>query len=44
MKTKTGWYTFADGYSVWAMGMSAKEIKIEATKHGKLISFEPDSY
>ena len=31
-------FTFADGYTYWAAGMSAQERRREEAKHGKLIS------
>lgn len=31
-------FTFADGYVMFAAGMSATERKVEERKHGKLIS------
>jgi len=31
-------YTFADGYRVWVRGFSARELKAQEQKHGKLIS------
>lgn len=41
-KYKSGWFTFADGYSAWFAGLSAAEEKHEVRKHGKLISYQPD--
>ena len=32
------WFTFADGYSVAARGFSKHELKVEESKHGKLVS------
>lgn len=31
-------FTFADGYVMFAAGMSTQEKRIEVAKHGKLIS------
>lgn len=39
MKTR-GWYTFADGYTVWFYGLSGNEKRAEIRKHGKIIKFE----
>lgn len=33
-------FTFSDGYTCWACGMSARERKVEESKHGKLIKKE----
>ena len=41
-KYRSGWFTFADGYSCWFAGLSATEEKREIRKHGKLISYQPD--
>lgn len=30
-------FTFADGYTYWAAGMSAQERRREESRHGKLI-------
>ena len=34
------WFFFEDGYSCCVKGMSKFELKIEETKHGKLIGKE----
>lgn len=34
------WFTFEDGYEVCTMGFSKQELKIEVSKHGKLIAKE----
>ncbi len=31
------WYYFADGYSVCAAGFSKYEMKIEVSRHGKVV-------
>ena len=31
------WFTFADGYSVCVRGFSKQELKVEESKHGKLL-------
>ena len=36
-----GWYTFADGYRCWYLGISAAEKRAEIRKHGAIISFIP---
>lgn len=36
-----GWYTFADGATIWYHGLSAQEKKREIMKHGAIIRFEP---
>ena len=42
-KNKTcGWYKFADGYTCWVNGLSAKEKKWEIYKHGAIVEFIPD--
>jgi len=40
-KIKSGYYTFADGYTCWCNGYSKLEMRNEVMKHGKLISFKP---
>ena len=35
-----GWYTFADGYRCWFVGMGASDRKREEYKHGKIIKFD----
>lgn len=32
------WFTFEDGYSVCCFGLSAQELRVEESKHGKLVS------
>lgn len=34
------WFTFADGYQVCARGFSRQELRIEESKHGKLVRRE----
>jgi hypothetical protein len=34
------WFTFADGYSVCARGFSNQELRVEESKHGKLVKKE----
>ena len=34
------WFTFADGYSVCARGFSNWELRVEESKHGKLVKKE----
>lgn len=41
VKYKSGWYTFADGYSCCCNGYSAQEMRQEVRKHGRLISYQP---
>lgn len=31
------WFTFTDGYTVYARGFSKQELKIEERKHGILV-------
>ena len=31
------WFTFADGYRVCTRGFSAQELRVEESKHGKLV-------
>ncbi len=40
-KKTQGWYTFADGYTAWFHGLSARERKEEIRKHGEIIKFQP---
>ena len=34
---KKYWFTFADGYSVCVKGFSKQELRVEESKHGKLL-------
>jgi hypothetical protein len=34
------WFTFADGYRVCVRGFSKQELKVEESKHGKMIAKE----
>ena len=36
-KMKYDWFEFADGYSVCVRGFSKQELKVEESKHGKLL-------
>lgn len=33
------WFTFADGYHGWVLGLSTQEKRVEIAKHGKLIEW-----
>lgn len=35
---KYWWYDFADGYSTCVAGFSDQELKVEVSKHGKVVS------
>ena len=39
-----GWYTFADGYRCWFLGLSVAERKVQEKYHGKLVKFERTAY
>lgn len=41
MKKTTGFYTFADGSTIWFFGLSAADKKREISKHGAIIKFVP---
>ena len=34
-----GWYTFADGYTCWVNGFSAREKQAMVRQHGQIIKF-----
>lgn len=40
MLHKSGWFTFADGYTCWCHGYNAQEMKLEVFKHGAVVRFE----
>ena len=36
------WFTFEDGYYVCVKGFSKQELKVEVSKHGKLLRKEEE--
>ena len=41
-RSKTrGWYVFADGYTCWYHGLSAREKKYAIMEHGEIVKFSP---
>lgn len=40
MKNKFYWFTFADGYRCCTRGYSRQELRVEESKHGRLVRKE----